>query len=357
MRNKRFALKFVLITAVALAILPFNWDRVEMENRAFVIAMGIGTGNDEKAPFKVYLSVVDPPALEEGGEDAPKVLYEAQGATLSSAMSHASGEMSSIPYYGHTKTIIISENALMDAHKVLEIVSTLSDNQDINIKTIIMTTDKPLDKVLQAQPKSGNLLGIYLSNFYNNTHAHTPSTAIKTDLEGMVANLRHDGTAIIPKITLVDYGDDTEIIISGVAALRDYARIMTITEDYLIGHLLLTQNASGMELVVDNQTLQISKSNPKLSFEYQNGELLCHAEIKIYGQLVGAAQNHNIKSTFTEKIEQEINKTHHILQTLNIDPLQLSQILQKHHPHLPQKPLDQITLIPNITLEIKNPTL
>jgi len=360
MRNRKFALKFVIIAALALAVLPFNWDRVEMENRAFAIAMGIDTGEGEKAPFKVYLSVIDAPALEEGGgEDAPKILYEAEGATLSSAMSRASSEMSDRPYYGHTKTVIISETALMDARKVQEITRTLSENEDINIRTIIMATDKPIDEILQAQPKSGNLLGIYLSNFYNSTNASTPSEAIKTDLEGWVAGLRYDGTAIIPKITLKDDGDDTEILISGVVALRDYARLMTIPEDYLIGHLLLTQNVQGMELVVDGETLQIAKSTPKLSFEYQNGKLLCHAKVKVYGELVGTTHqsNNKAKTAFTEKIEQEITKTHHLLQTLNIDALHLSQALDKHHPDLPQKPLDQITLIPNIVLEIKNTPL
>lgn len=217
MRNRKFVAKFIAISAVAIAILAFNWDRVEMENRAFVIALGVEAGEDEA--FKVALSVIDPTALEEG-EETPKILYEAEGKTLEKAMEQVGKEMSDTVYYGHTKAIIIGEDILSNSEKLWKAVDTLAHNNDINIRTIVMTTSQPVGEVLQTPPKNGNLLGLYLVNYYDNNPEEP-----KMSLETLISDLRQRTLPKVPKIAIEDdeihiTAPDAENGIGGLFLLR-----------------------------------------------------------------------------------------------------------------------------------------
>ncbi|MCL2855617.1 MAG: hypothetical protein FWE21_08365 [Defluviitaleaceae bacterium] len=357
MRNKKFALKFVAISAVSLALLTFNWDRVEMENRAFVVVMGIEAGEGDKTSFSVYLSVVDAPALENGGEDAPKLLYQAEGASLSHALSQAGGGMSDRLYYGHTKAIVIHKDALENPRMVREIADTLSQKGEINIRTIVMATDKPVSEILQTKPKGGNLLGTYLSNYFGGDGANVASLAIKADLEGFDASLRRDGTAVLPKITLEGGGDGKEINIGGIFALKNFAYIDSIPEELLAGQIWVKENAGGMELVLDDHTaLQIIRSRPKITFAMGGDNLICHVKIQATGNLVGLhslRNNSELNADFTKKIESQITTTHGLFQYMGVDGLMLTETLHKKYPNIPLQPIEKITIIPEIHLEIK----
>ncbi|MDR2167276.1 MAG: hypothetical protein LBE35_05430 [Clostridiales bacterium] len=316
MRNRRLIVKFATVTILLIALLNFNWDRVELENRAFVVALGIDAGEEEG--FKVSMSIIDVVALE-SGEQAPKTLLEAEGASLAAAMGQIGAKITDEIYFGHTKAIILGEEVLRGASRVAHIADNLARNSDLNIRTIIMATDKAAAEILAAPPKSESLLGLYLANFYNNNSANVAAMVTKLDLENFVAGLRNEEQVLIPKITL----EDEEHKIGGVAALTDMHLAGYISEDKLLGHIWLNTNAAGMQIVIDEGdgpiTLKITKSRPRRGEIAATGSIQGGAALRA-GSDFTPEKIARLEGAFAQKIEQEIEKTAEAFAALNLSP-------------------------------------
>ena len=354
MRNKSLIIKASALVLMLFALLNFNWDRVEMENRAYVIALGIDTG--ENAAFAVHLSIMDVVALETGGEDAPKILHSAEGDSLATALASAAKKIPDTPYFGHTKAILLGSGLLEHPALLSQTVDTLNRNPDINISTMIAATKALAGEVMACEDTGKNLLKMYLSNNHNFT--------VQLDLEGLSAALRQDKSALIPIISLVN--DESEEL--GVAVIKNMALAGYIREADMAGYPWLTGNAAGTRVSLKDgsaSTFEVEKSRVKYRFQEKNGKLHLNAEITANGNIVGASLNPDpskpLELNFSTKIQSNVEKAFKIFQKdFGIDALELKDRLKKHYPALYAKygnnwdeTFAQITFTSNVNLKIE----
>ncbi|MCL2575412.1 MAG: Ger(x)C family spore germination protein [Defluviitaleaceae bacterium] len=335
--------------------MAFSWDRTEMENRAFVITIGVDKG--EELPYKVTMSILDAEGFEDG-EDA-RVLRDAEGECPASAMGAVGATISRSIYFGHTKAIILGAELLKNADALSKTVDVLSKNNDINIRTVVMATDKTAAEIMNAKPETQQMLGMYLSGFYSKSNTNTAALVVKADLESLVADFRLSGTSIIPKVTI---DKDDEIKIGGVALIKNHALTGFLTPDDMAGYLWMRENAVGLQLTSDSATIKIERSKPKISFVEYSGTLLCYAKIEAVAGLEAGKNNPQVVEEFQRKIERDITETFRIFQEVYIsDGLELREILRKHYPKLYdkyggdwEKTFAHIRFVTKVDLEIRH---
>ncbi|MCL2397218.1 MAG: Ger(x)C family spore germination protein [Defluviitaleaceae bacterium] len=375
-KGLKFLSKFGVVAVVLFVLLSFNWDRIELESRAFVVTIGIDVAKDDDKPFEVSMNISDTAAMEQGGDENPVVKRNASGESLAHAMGQVEAKISDKIYYGHTKAVVIGAEVLEDSDLLREVIDTLSRKNDINIKCIIMATDKTAAEILAAQPQEQGLLGVYLASFYNSNNANTASSVVKLDLEGLIVSLRAGQSAVIPKITLEGEGDEEEVTIGGVAVVRDFARVGYIDEEDMRGFLWLTENGAGTQIAIETEsghtTMLTSKSRARMDFYEEGGRLHCLARLNVEGSIEGAlfmeeqlfdADNlAALEERFAGKIQGEMEDIFRILQKdFAVDGFGLKEKLRKKQWGLYQKyeedwPLayDEMIFVARVDLTIRN---
>jgi len=362
--------KIVAVLALLVTLLSFNWDRIELESRAFVVTLGIDSADTDDARFEVSMNIAHT-ADKEGGGTNSVIMRRAQGDSLAHAMGQLEASISEKVYFGHTKAIVLGEAVLQDASLLREVVDTLSRNSEIGIGTIVTATDKKAAEVLAARPKEQGLLGVYLSGFFNSKSpgskgsANTASSAVKLDLEHLDLHLLTSGGVLIPLITLesddeadndddggsTDNSDsetdsaDKEVIINGVAVVRDYALEGYISQDDMRGFLWLAESAAGTRVALETDsghvTMLISTSSVRYGFSEKDVALVCRVTLKAEGSiqgmdyadradaLFGPDKMVMYQSDFADEIRAEAMAVLDILQDYAVDGLGLKERLRK----------------------------
>ena len=349
-----FYSKFIIIGITTFALLSFNWDRTELEGRAFVVAIGIDASDDEDDRFGVSMSIADVAAMEgEGGADDASILRVAGGESLARAMGQIDAKISDKVYYGHTKAVVLGESILQDEGLLREVMDTLSRKNEINIKCIVMATDEAAKDILEAKPREQSLLGLYLSGFYNSEGANPAAAVVKLDLEGLIEGLRDTKGAVIPRVTLKEDDNkdddseeekDKEVAISGVAVLRDFVLAGYVPEEDMAGFLWLMENAAGAQVATEVEeghiTLLVQKSKTKFCIDELDGQLHCTAILHVEGSIEGARFMEDylydtqiikkLQEDFAGKIREEVEDIWKIFQKdLGVDGFGLKELLRK----------------------------
>jgi len=221
-----------------------------------------------------------------------------------------------------------------------------------------MAADGKASDILGTKPHQQGLLGVYLSSFYNSNDTNTASSAVKLDLEDLVAGLMVDGSAVIPRIMLDGKEDDDaedskgdEFAISGIALIRDFALTGHIAEDAMGGYLWFLENAAGTQIAIDvdegHLTFLTTKSKAGARFYENDGKLHCHVTLKAEGSIEGAVFLKDRlfdaevltahENAFAAKIHEELADIFYAFQEAGVDGLGLHELIRKHRWALYQR--------------------
>ncbi len=192
-------ISILLAGLLVLLLLTGCYDRVELENRQLVLAMGIDReGEDYK------LTVLMPSLNADSNkqkEDAKELTKSGTGRTLAEAIDHIEAYTSRSLYLGQVKLCILSKEVLSSLNTLTQ---ELEDNKDLSRKIIILETDNKASELLGVKQEGEPSIGLYVPSFYKNNEV---TTSFQLDLEGLLGQLyasafvNTDRVAVIPKIS------------------------------------------------------------------------------------------------------------------------------------------------------------
>lgn len=335
--------KHLPIFVVLLLTLSGCIDKVELENRGFVVSLGIDRG--ENIPFAVSMAIPDVQSLasgSDGGDKNNKYVKSSEGETISQAMWQADSYSSQKLYYGHSKICVISEDILKDEKLFREVLDTLERNKEISRKLLILATDKSSKDVLDAKSAGEPMVGMYVSNFFKN-NAGTASVAFRHDLGELISELRFSQNAVLPKIEI----EEDEVKFSGAAVIKDYTLVGWMDDEQTRGYLWMKNSGVGSQITVDafggSVPLKITKMKSRISFEGEDGNNLTvvitiKGEGEIDGFLFDSKALYNsdnidlLKQGYESEIEDEIYQIMDLFQNeLGVDALKFLQELRKYN--------------------------
>jgi spore germination protein KC len=146
--------KTIILILISLHIIPLLsgcWNQKELNDLAFVMAMGIDKGEHKR--FDVTVQLVNPGNVSTGqsggGQGLPIAVYKASGDTLTEAARNATKKVSRRLYYAHTNIVVISEKLAREG--IYNIIDAFEREPEFRTTTqIVVARDSTAEEIVTA---------------------------------------------------------------------------------------------------------------------------------------------------------------------------------------------------------------
>jgi spore germination protein len=233
----------LVIIASIMLLLTGCWDRVEIEERGFVIGVAIDVPKEEeveekaeqeednkpkgKQRFLVTYQFVIPGMLGgsgsgggAGGNGDAFVNITSEGDTLFEITREMATRASRTPYFGHIKIIIVSEEVARSKH-FANVMDFFLRDHEMRRGTQVMVAKGEAKKVIEAKPKVEKLPVMYIQSVAENNHK-TSRMIAPTKIGEVHESLLSRSSYVLQRIV----ASETEVKIAGSAVFHGHNNVM-----------------------------------------------------------------------------------------------------------------------------------
>ena len=180
---------------VLLLLLTGCFDKVEIEDRAFVVAMAVDrVGEDYAISVSIPLIKKD---VDSENEEPPHI-KTATAPTIAQALKTLDAEFDKTLYYGQAKLLILGEDLLTNRPMAEKAIHTLAENKEIDLRiNVVAYQGDPVD-ILHQKPPGESLSGLFVADIYKHKDK-LGGTSFALDLERL--SNAYPGGAVVPLIT------------------------------------------------------------------------------------------------------------------------------------------------------------
>jgi len=298
----------IALAAVSLGGLTGCWDKVELEDRAFVVALGIDKAEAEDGErYTVTLSL--PAALDGGAdesEDEPQHIKKACGQTVTEAIKKIDAETNAKLYFGQAKMLALGGALLEEPDLVRGALDWVDRHPEIARQIHILASCGYAGEIITANPPGEALPGQYVAAIYKDKRKIGGASFIM-NLERLTTQLKYTDGALIPSM---EAGDD-ELSLSGAAVLKNSRKVGSLSRDELRGYLWCFADAGRGAVVtaeVGEQLIpfKVERHNVKIRFTENEKGPQVHIYVELTGRIEELASGDNMlkRSNFREHAER-----------------------------------------------------
>ncbi|WP_350342694.1 Ger(x)C family spore germination protein [Proteinivorax tanatarense] len=276
--KKRFRQIIILFLTIGM-IIPTSgcWSRRELEDLAFVLAMGIDKDEDG-------ISILAHIGQEGGGdmedeEGEGAMVLEGEGQTISDAFDNLFSKSNKRPFLDHMKVIIISEDLAREG------IEPIMDffRRDIRVRgntTVMIAKEDSLEEVLEFEPDLGTQPALLLEETFR--YNWERSRVFKKDFfEVVIDVLEEDRELFLP---MVDVSEEEQLIISDTAVFRGYEMVEELNNKQNLGLLYLRSEVRHGTLTIETDedefvSLRIEDTDLEITPLEDEGQIVFHIEI------------------------------------------------------------------------------
>jgi Ger(x)C family germination protein len=277
------------------------WDMVEVEKRAFVGMVAIdlmeedkeNEGQKETSPFceekpkriRVVFGLNNPSKLMEGGEGAV-IPITVEGANLPDAMEEVGGKISRIPFYGHTRVLVLTDKLVKDRKMFMQIMDEFERKPIINQQVKIVVFKGNIEDIEKVDTKLENLQSTYITGILENSKVL--SNTVSLSLHELLAELRNnDGDTAIPVLEVNK--DKSEFTIDKLALVKNYKLLTILDSKYIKTYKIVKGNfQNGRKLLTYKGIVvpfYIFSADRKIWLENDNEGLKFRVKIMMEGDI------------------------------------------------------------------------
>lgn len=219
--------KLVLTLILCVILLAGCWDKVEIEDRLFVLGIGVDKVKEEekKQPTDRYaINFVSPivAALKDGGGAGGESFstYKTVSSIFSFGLNQMYERMDKKLSFQHTRILIFGEDLLKDDGLFKEVLDAVGRSHEFHRNMYVFAVPGRAEEVFKIKPKYTSLLAMYITGIAEN-NLYQSSIYRMTGYE-MYNNLTNfDGNTVIPSLR----ASKEEAKVSGVGIIKDYKLI------------------------------------------------------------------------------------------------------------------------------------
>ncbi|MCL1885116.1 MAG: endospore germination permease [Defluviitaleaceae bacterium] len=329
--------KLLLILLIPLTILSGCWDKVEIENRAFVVAMAVDKGEN----YTVSLSI---PVFDEEDDDESGHIQSAEGRTITEALRKLDERNDRELYFGQTKLVVLGTELLEDSELLQGAINTLDNKLEATRRIQVLAAKNP-EKILEANPPGEKLSGLYASDICKKAFTMDFDSFSKSE------------NAVLPKIK---HSDD-ELKRVGAVIINNLRKTASLNTDELRGFLWCFPDANKRAVITVDPPLSLQVESHKAEIIFENADdpniLRAIIEVNVKGICYEYVNNKNL---FKNAIEEEIQAAFEIFQkNLATDAYNFSELLRKkNYPLYKQHSADfgksfaAMEIVPRVNVQV-----
>jgi Ger(x)C family germination protein len=288
----------ILFLSLIMLLTSGCWDKVEIEQRAIISAMSIDTIPNrvqenkntafcEEKPkrLKVTFGMINPTKINEG--DKAFMSRTAEGVNLVDAMERFGSMTSRVPFYGHTRLLLLTENLLKDGKLFKEIIDQFDREAIVNRQMKVAMIERDIDTVLKTESALEGTISGYITGIMDNSRFL--SYTLKMDLNTLITTLRNnDGSAVIPVVEPV-MEEKQWVKIDKLALIKDYKFLDVLDTKYVKSYKMLNNELqSGRKLVYYKGIIvpfYIYSSSRRIWLEEAGDKLKYKVNVKLEGDI------------------------------------------------------------------------
>ena len=326
------------------------WDKVEIENRAFVLSLGIDKYSEkqdseispkENMENRFSVSIAMPQTEDSSSENDENInkVKTSSNVTISSAMQFSGSHSSQKLFFGHTKLAVFGSELLKNSELFRETIDTFERTPEISRKILILSTDNEAEEVLGFK-ESSEPVSMFISNFYKN-NINGSAVTFKQTLENLVLDLRTSGNTIIPKVTV----EDKSLQVGGAAIIKDFEFVDWIEGEEMRGYLFVKEGAEGANVMTEFEDtfvpLEVTKNKAQVTFLQTSDGLVCNIYVKVDGtvdefkfteEVLATEENlSELSHLYRNKIESDIESCLSKFEKHDVDGFALKEYLRKRN--------------------------
>ncbi|MEC2159435.1 Ger(x)C family spore germination protein [Virgibacillus halodenitrificans] len=342
-----------IIVLFILIFLSGCWDRVEIEERGFVIGSGIDLAEEQGGDHtQVTLTnqFVIPAGLgtpSEGGGAEQKAFtnLSASGNSVFDINRKMAKLTNRTPFYQHLKIIVLAEELVMKPYLLEDVMDLFIRDQEMRRGVHVVIAEGEARKILDIEPMKEKLPMLYIESMLKNSYKNAEIIE-EIHVNDIHLYLLDTKSYIIPLITM----EGNKIAYKGVAVFQgeEDRMVGSLVGDDLVGLNLVTGKVKegSIEAEVEGKlmTLEILDASRKIKVKSKSKEkVVFSVDIKIAASIAETFGSEDFTKKRTLKIIEKAlkEKVHKIVNQaivkvkddLKVDAFRLSsELYQKHYP-------------------------
>ncbi|GAA0598931.1 spore germination protein GerLC [Virgibacillus siamensis] len=340
----------LMISSISVVLLAGCWDRVEIEQRGFVLGAAIDVA-EEQTDDELQLTLTTQIAVPSGfgtptGGGSKKKAYmniSATGHSLFAIERKMAKQTSRSPYFQHLKMIIMSEEVANKPNLLSSLMDFFIRDHEMRRGVRVVIMDGKAMAALEATSDNENIPTIYIESMMDNDFKNADV------LEPLRVGKVHDflvttESFVIPKLEME--GDRVKYQGAEVYNGGKKRVVGSLNSKEIKGLNFITGKIKGgmikTELHEHLTTLQILRVNSNMSItSIEQNKVNASLTINMDGMVaetfssVDVANKRNLEKLETkaeEKITKLVNQTvEKMQQDLRTDVLGIEQLLHRHH--------------------------
>lgn len=251
------ATRLIVLLLLCILLLSGCWDQIEIEDRLFVLGIGIDRviGEEQKTPEDRYmLSFVSPVVdqVKEGPGPAFKT-YKTVNNTVVMSLSQLMERFSQKQFFGHTRAIFFGEDIMKDEKLLKGVIDGALRYYELHNSMFAYIVPGRAEDVFKVEPMFDKLLVPYITGITENSDYTT--RVMKLSLADMIKMLAdQNGSLVIPVVK----PDKDEVKMNGAGIVKDYKLIGYLGDQEVAVYNWLTDKAKGGNISVEHEDVPVA---------------------------------------------------------------------------------------------------
>lgn len=345
-------IRILLVLISCILLLTGCWDKVEIEDRAFVLSIGVdkakGSGEDSEdsedgSQDKYLFSFVNPDISKaEEGKVNDFVTFSVQAPSYNIGITRLLQRFAQYHTYEHTKVLIFGEELLEDDVLLKSILDAFSRGHQFNSSMYVFMAHGKAADIFKIKPKMQSLLAYYITGITDN-EKYAARVGKITLLDFTKQLIDNEGDGVIPSLDPHEDG----LTSSYVGVIKDYRHIAHLNGDETKAWKWLNGKAKGGVIEIEEGNISVplnySTFNRKINLDkVEKGKIYLTYSLNTEGSteeyilgddLLDENKIKSIEVKLEQLIENNCNKFIKKMQEeYKVDILGVREYLSKFHP-------------------------
>lgn len=341
------------------------WDKVEIEERAHVSAVGIDKYIAESEDSNTRNNFVFTFSFPEHQKEKPKdIVVSTVGDTLYSVSKIMADRSNKELFLGHLRTVIISHDVIKDERAFRQILDGIENNELLSRRVILAMTEDSASEIIKIVPATENMLGEFVSEIFRRRDK-IPRT-VGRSIGDTLRDLHENGNTIIAKIM----PGKADVKIAGAGIIGNFqfrGWLGEVDTAYLLVLRGDTKRLSGMAVQHENHItpVDIRLERPKVKLIEDRKKIKILIEIKMEGDVKQSyfeSDEDMLEDKTVKEVEELITETikeklyssiYQIQKEFRTDVIGIDRYLrQSHHRLWKAVEEDWEEIFPNIDINV-----